>query len=130
MRKIVLLLAWMATLIPAAHSADELPIEQIKLPPGFRIELWARVESARQLALGHTDRNGGTVFVGSRKAGKVHALSFDGNYKAGKVFQIAEDLSLPVGVAYRDGSLYVSAVDRILRLDDIERRLENPPKPR
>ncbi|MFI4925115.1 MAG: PQQ-dependent sugar dehydrogenase, partial [Vicinamibacteria bacterium] len=35
----------------------------------------------------------------------------------------------PAGVAFRDGALYVSAVSRILRLDDIERRLDNPPSP-
>ncbi|MCK7473178.1 MAG: hypothetical protein MZV49_05995 [Rhodopseudomonas palustris] len=42
---------------------------------------------------------------------------------------MAEGLNMPVGVAFRDGSLYVSAVDRILRLDGIEARLASPPKP-
>jgi glucose/arabinose dehydrogenase len=32
-------------------------------------------------------------------------------------------------VAYRNGALYVSAVNRILRFDDIERRLDSPPPP-
>jgi len=36
---------------------------------------------------------------------------------------------MPVGVAYRNGSLYVSAVDRILRFDEIEPAAANPPKP-
>lgn len=38
-------------------------------------------------------------------------------------------MQLPAGVAFRDGALYVSAVDRIVRLDDIENRLANPPAP-
>ncbi len=42
---------------------------------------------------------------------------------------IASGLREPAGVAFRDGSLYVSAVSRILRFDDIERRLANPPQP-
>ena len=42
---------------------------------------------------------------------------------------IASGLRQPVGVAFRKGALYVSAIDRILRFDDIERRLSNPPAP-
>jgi hypothetical protein len=36
---------------------------------------------------------------------------------------------MPVGVAFRDGNLYVSAVDRILRFDGMSKRLGNPPAP-
>lgn len=108
-------------------AAAELPLERIKLPPGFAIELWARVDNARQMALGRHDSHGGTIYVGSMRAGKVHALRFDKDYQAGKVSTIASDLQLPVGVAYKDGSLYVAAVNRILRYDDIERRQESPP---
>ncbi len=42
---------------------------------------------------------------------------------------IASGLREPAGVAFRDGALYVSAVSRILRFDDIERRLSDPPPP-
>jgi glucose/arabinose dehydrogenase len=61
------------------------------------------------------------------QAGKVHAVSFDADFKAQRVTLLASGLQLPVGVAYKEGSLFVSAVNRILRYDDIERRLENPP---
>jgi hypothetical protein len=54
-----------------------LPLETIKLPPGFAIELWARVDNARQMALGGVDAKGGVLYVGSRGAGKVHAVRFD-----------------------------------------------------
>jgi glucose/arabinose dehydrogenase len=37
---------------------------------------------------------------------------------------------MPVGVAYRDGALYVSAVSRIVRFDDIDRRLDDAPAPK
>ena len=34
-----------------------------------------------------------------------------------------------VRMAWRDSSLYVSAVSRIVRLDGIDKRLDNPPEP-
>jgi glucose/arabinose dehydrogenase len=113
----------------SAASAAELPLDRIKLPPGFAIELWARVDNARQMALGRHDGRGGTLYVGSMRAGKVHALRFDADYKVRSVAAIASGLHLPVGVAYRDGSLYVSAVSRILRYDNIDQRLDRPPAP-
>lgn len=42
---------------------------------------------------------------------------------------VASGLREPVGVAFRNGALDVSAVSRILRFDDIERRLDDPPSP-
>ena len=116
------LLAWNAT-------AAALPLETIKLPPGFAIELWARVSNARQMALGTSDDKGGVLYVGSRGAGSVHAVRFDGAYRAGKVIRIASSLEMPSGLAWRNGALYVAAVSRILRYDDIDRRLESPPLP-
>src|SRR5208282_6405282 len=47
-------------------------VRRIQLPPGFKIELYATgVPNARSLTLG----TGGTVFVGSRRAGNVYALT-------------------------------------------------------
>ena len=130
MRAMLLLWGCLLALTGAGAVAQtSLPLEQIKLPAGFSIALWARVDNARQMALGRTDANGGTLFVGSMRAGRVHALRFDAAYRAQAPVVVASNLQMPVGVAYRDGSLYVSAVSRILRFDDIERRLDNPPPP-
>lgn len=72
----------------------------------------------------------GTLFVGSRREGKVYAITDkDGDYKADQVYIIDRDLELPTGVAFRDGSLYVAAISTILRYDNIESLLENPPEP-
>lgn len=97
----------------------------IKLPPGFRISLFAsEVTNARAMCWGAE----GTLFVGSRSAGLVHALrDTDGDGKADERHVIAKNLNMPVGVAFRDGALYVSAVSSILRFDSIEHRLANPP---
>lgn len=127
MRSIFLGLGFMFAVAATAVEAADPPIDQIRLPPGFSIELWARADNARQMALGRTDGNGGTVFVGSMRAGKVHAVRFDAGAKVHSVRAVAHGLRLPVGVAYKDGSLYVSAVSRILRFDDIENRLDDPP---
>jgi len=107
--------------------AQALPLDRIRLPQGFTIELLARVPGAREMTFGSR----GTLFVGSME-GSVYAVTFDGrNGKGGdaKVRKIASGLRQPVGVAFRDGALYVSAVSRIVRLPDIEGHLDHPPAP-
>ncbi len=106
-----------------ASAQQALPIDRIKLPPGFAIEVAARVPNARAMTWGE----GGTLFVGSVN-GLVHAVSFPAGGPP-TVRVIARGLREPAGVAFRDGALYVSAVSRILRYDGIERRLDDPPQP-
>lgn len=124
-----LCVALLAVILQPALAADSPTekLELIQLPPGFEIRIFADdVENARQLALGAQ----GTVFAGSRKAGKVHAVTDpDHDYVANRVYQIAEGLDMPSGLEFRSGSLYVGALDRILRYDDIENRLGQPPQP-
>jgi len=111
---------------PAASAQPDLPLDTIRLPPGFSISVVARVPNARAMAWGA----GGTLFVGSAEAGKVHAVTLPPGGKGDPVVRvIASGLREPAGVAFRDGALYVSAIDRILRFDDIERRLADPPRP-
>jgi glucose/arabinose dehydrogenase len=104
-----------------------LQLDKIKLPEGFRIDVYAdNVDDARSMALSPN----GTLFVGSRSAGKVYAvLDKDGNNRAEEVIAIASGLNLPNGVAFRDGDLYVAEATRILRYDDIESHLNDPPEP-
>lgn len=113
--------------VMAGFGQAALPLEKIQLPPGFVIEIYASgVENARQMALGEK----GVLFVGSRRAGKIHAVvDHDQDGRADQVYLIDEDLNMPSGVAFRDGSLFVGAVDRILRYDNIEAQLEQPPEP-
>lgn len=123
------LLGFVFGLLAATVAAADLPLERITLPPGFGIQLWTRVDNARQMALGEHDSTAGTLFVGSMQAGKVHAVRFGPDYAPVATSLVASGLQRPVGVAYRNGSLYVSAVNRILRYDNIERHLEKPPAP-
>ena len=126
---VVLIAAATLVVLYAKQAKPPRPVslDTIKLPPGFSIALWAdKVQNARQMALGAK----GTVFVGSREAGVVHALiDSNGDGKADKVHLIAKGLRMPSGVAFKDGALYVAAIDRILRYDDIENKLAAPPSP-
>lgn len=112
-------------LLPMAAVGPELPLHTINLPRGFSISLFAEgVPNARSLSLSPK----GTLFVGSREAGKVYALRDENrDYRADRVYTIAKGLSMPNGVAFRNGSLFVAEVSRLLRFDDIENRLANPP---
>lgn len=102
-------------------------LPHISLPPGFQIGLYAsRVPNARSLALGKN----GTVFVGTQRAGRVYAvIDRDNDQVADEVVTLAEGLRMPNGVAFRQGALYVAEVSRVLRFDDIESRLKDPPTP-
>jgi glucose/arabinose dehydrogenase len=125
---LLILAAGMATSLAAA-AADSSRLAHIRLPPGFSIEHWAQVDNARQMTLGRFDAQGGTLYVGSMRAGKVHAVQVDASMRAGAVSVIADGLHMPVGVAWKNGSLYVSAVNRILRFDNIDTALARPPAP-
>jgi len=114
----------LGVMVAAPVRGDDLPLDRIKLPPGFAIELVARVPGAREMALGSQ----GTLFVGSVDGGKVYAVT-QASGGPTHVRTIAAGLNRPVGVAFREGSLYVSAVNRILRFDEIEKRLDHPPSP-
>lgn len=46
-----------------------------------------------------------------------------------EVITIARNIEMPVGVAYHNGDLYVSAVSKVLKYENIVNRLRNPPAP-
>jgi glucose/arabinose dehydrogenase len=126
--RLALFLLMIPSLACSARAADpaSLPLQQIKLPPGFAISLYAGgVRGARSMTLSPK----GILYVGSL-AGEVYAL-MDRNHegKAAEVHTIASGLNMPNGVAWKDGALYVAEVSRVLRYDGIDERLANPPKP-
>jgi glucose/arabinose dehydrogenase len=99
-------------------------LSDLKLPPGFKISVFAEVSNARSLCWGAK----GTLFVGNRSEDKVYAV-VDENKDgvADKIYVIAKGLNSPNGVAFKDGNLYVAEISRIIRFDDIENKLSNPP---
>jgi glucose/arabinose dehydrogenase len=100
---------------------DQVPINKLRLPSGFHAEIYASgMPGARMMALG----TNGTLFVGTRTIGRVYAVDRDG-----KVHTIASGLQEPNGVAFRDGALYVIAINKVFRFDGIESKLDNPGTP-
>ena len=115
-------LAATACHVSSANGADEaLPLDKVRLPPGFEIRLYARVPNARSMTMSPAR----TLFVGNRQGDNVYAVRDGGR----GVVRIAQGLNMPNGVAFRDGALYVAEVHRLLRFDGIESRLAKPPAP-
>lgn len=106
--------------------AKTLPLNTIKLPQGFKIEVFAEVPDARSMAVSPS----GIVYVGNKDGDKVYAIKdTDGDKKADKKWVVASGLNMPNGVAFHDGDLYIAEVSRILKLQGIESKLENPGSP-
>ena len=127
-RSLLSLLLLLLTLSCSSVDSDSgVSLDTIKLPPGFAISVYANnVPNARSMALSPR----GTLFVGTRTEGNVYAI-VDRNQDntADEVITLARGLNMPNGVAFRDGALYVATVNRVLRFDDIENHLNNPPQP-
>jgi len=127
MRRTLILLVCVLPQFCTAQRGGQLPLHLIKIPPGFHIAVFAsNVPNARSLTLAPD----GTLFVSTRTAGKVYAV-LDRNHDntADEVITIADGLNMPNGVAFRNGALYVAEVNRVLRYDNIESRLHDPPRP-
>jgi glucose/arabinose dehydrogenase len=116
--------------VSGGTALADLPVERLRLPRGFHVEVLSdQVPDARAMALGDFSDGRGVVYVGSAGAGKVYGVEIDKG-RGSRVHTLASGVQRPVGVAYRDGSLFVSAVSRILVLDGIASRLDRPPVPR
>jgi glucose/arabinose dehydrogenase len=106
--------------------AKTLPLDKIKLPSGFKIEVFAEVKNARQMAISPS----GVIYVGNRDGDKVYAVKdTDGDFKADKLWVLASGLNMPNGVAFKDGDLYIAEVSKISVIKNVEANLDNPPKP-
>ncbi len=104
---------------PPAAATDKIPLDKLKAPKGFNIELYASgMANARLLAL--SDK--GTVFVGSRLQAKVYAIT----NKDGKrqVHVLVSGLYRPNGVAFKNGTLYITELSQISKIDNVDDKIE------
>jgi glucose/arabinose dehydrogenase len=116
-----------STLAPLAGKmtvtpASDIPINKLKLPPGFKIEVWATgMPGARAMALG----DNGKVYIGTRAIGRVYEVTDNGKERTSRV--VVDKLVQPAGVAFNNGSLYVMAIDKVLRFDGIDKNASVTP---
>jgi glucose/arabinose dehydrogenase len=97
---------------------NEIPIDKINVPDGFAVEIWATgIPGGRAMARGDK----GKIYVGTRIIGRVYEITDDGVRRTSRV--VVDKLTQPAGVAFANGSLYVMAINRVLRFDGIE---DNP----
>jgi glucose/arabinose dehydrogenase len=109
---------------PVPTRADRLPIDRLRVPKGFRIEVFASgIANARNMRVGDK----GTVFVGSRLSDKVYAIVGRGARNEVKV--VASGLYRPNGLAFKDGTLYIAELSQISKIEHVEDHLDNPPAP-
>jgi glucose/arabinose dehydrogenase len=110
--------------LPFGAPADKLPVAELKLPKGFKAEVYASgIPNARSLRIGDK----GTVFVSNRVLDKVYAVVDKNGKREAKV--IAAGLDRPNGLAFHQGTLYIAEGTRISKLEKIEDNLDSPPKP-
>ena len=108
-----------STLAPVAGKltatpASEIPVQSFKLPPGFKAEIWATgMPGARAM----TRADNGKIYIGTRGIGRVSELTDNGSARTSRV--LVDKLVQPAGVAYANGTLYVMAIDKVLRYDGI-----------
>jgi glucose/arabinose dehydrogenase len=110
---------------PTGSSDAELAamMKKIKLPPGFKIEVYASgVLAARQMAWGAN----GTLFVGSIGLGNVYAITDKGGKKDVKT--IIKGLKMPTDVAVQGDSLYVVDINKLMKYENAEANLDKMPE--
>ena len=100
-----------------ATPVSELPIDKLKLPAGFKAEVWSHGTPGVR-AMARSDS--GKVYVGTRGLGRVYEITDNGKERTSRV--VVDKLNQPA-VAFHKGALYVMSIDKVLRYDGIE---QNP----
>jgi glucose/arabinose dehydrogenase len=109
---------------PTVTPVDKLPLDKIKLPAGFKAEVYSSGHpGARTMVMGPK----GTIFMGTRQLGRVYAVGEKDGKRETKV--LLQGLTQPNGLAVKDGALYVLAINKVTRYDNIEDKLDNPGEP-
>ena len=107
----------MAALLVACAGAgnpEDLPIDELRRPAGFKVGLFAVVPGAQSLARGTS----GAVYVGTRYGEVVRLWDDDRDGVADRAERQLDGLDPPVGVAVGpDGGMFIAERDGVLRHD-------------
>jgi glucose/arabinose dehydrogenase len=116
------------TVPQTGRDADDITknLSRVKLPPGFKISLYAIVPDARHMAVGP---NGVTIFVGTRKT-RVWAVTDRKKRRIAdevKPFAPSIEFNIPNGVCFsKDGFLFIVEQNRVLTFPAAEFFYEGP----
>jgi len=110
--------AMLALLALALGGGAEGAAEQVQIPPGFRVEVFATgLGGPRFMAWSPS----GDLTVSIPRRGQVVLLpDRDRDGRADRSVVFASDLDRPHGLAWRDGWLYVAETGRVVRLRDAD----------
>jgi glucose/arabinose dehydrogenase len=97
-----------------AVPAAEIPVRNLRVPPGFRVELWA---SGMPGIRAMSRANNGRIYAGTRGIGRVYEITDNGRERTSRV--LVDRLTQPA-VTYHNGNLYVASIDKVLRYDGID----------
>ncbi|MGV3572177.1 MAG: PQQ-dependent sugar dehydrogenase [Ramlibacter sp.] len=98
-----------------AVPPSEIPLQRLRVPAGFKVELWAHgMPGVRAM----TRTESGKIYAGTRGIGRVYEITDAGGQRTSRV--LVDKLNQPA-VTYHNGSLYVAAIDKMLRYDGIDR---------
>ena len=109
---------------PIATPADKIQLDKLTVPKGFKLEVFASgMVNARSLARGDK----GTIFVSTRLLDRIYAITEKGGKR--EVKPLFKGLFRPNGLAFKNGTLYIAELNKIVKVPDIENHLDNPPQP-
>jgi glucose/arabinose dehydrogenase len=104
--------------------ASEIPVSKLKVPAGFKVEIWASgLPGGRAMAASEDAKK---IYLGTRTIGRVYEVSDTGGKRTVRV--VVDKLTQPAGVAYGNGSLYVMAIDKLLRFEGIAKNPDVKPE--
>ena len=109
-----------------ANNIKKNIISKLKLPANFKVELFAVVPDARNMAI---SRNKGAVWIGTRKDRVWQATDRDMDNVADTVERFAPNIKfdIPNGPCYSaDGHLYIAERNRVLWFPAAEFFMESP----
>lgn len=126
-RKLLFLTIPLSLFFTASSFADAISAEKnlhkIKLPKGFKIEIYAEVLGPRSMVLGQST---GAVFVGTVGDTVYGLVDKDKDRKADQVVPMMTGLKAPNGLAMHQGFLYVAEPHRISRYAGVGFGLDLP----
>jgi glucose/arabinose dehydrogenase len=109
---------------PIAAAADKLPLDKLKVPKGFKLEVYASgIADARTLA---QNDDSSVIFVGNRVRDKVYAIVNKDGKREVKI--VAQGLYRPNGVAFKNGTLYIAELSQISKIDNVLANLDKGPQ--